>query len=105
MTTEAAGDEKRVDLVFEGGGVKGIGLAGAFSYLDEQGFKPQRVAGTSAGGSGAGTRLQRSRWGCDEATPQWQYPFNLECRGQLHAGFRRFAWGVYGPPGSRSHGP
>jgi NTE family protein len=29
--------------------VKGIGLAGAFSYLDEQGFKPQRVAGTSAG--------------------------------------------------------
>jgi NTE family protein len=49
VTTEAAGDEKRVDLVFEGGGVKGIGLAGAFSYLDEQGFKPQRVAGTSAG--------------------------------------------------------
>lgn len=49
MTSEAAGDEKRVDLVFEGGGVKGIGLAGAFSYLDEQGFKPQRVAGTSAG--------------------------------------------------------
>jgi len=49
VTTETAGDEKRVDLVFEGGGVKGIGLAGAFSYLDEQGFKPQRVAGTSAG--------------------------------------------------------
>ena len=49
MTTETAADEKRVDLVFEGGGVKGIGLAGAFGYLDEQGFKPQRVAGTSAG--------------------------------------------------------
>jgi len=49
VTTETASDEKRVDLVFEGGGVKGIGLAGAFSYLDEQGFKPQRVAGTSAG--------------------------------------------------------
>ena len=49
MTSESAGDEKRVDLVFEGGGVKGIGLAGAFGYLDEQGFKPQRVAGTSAG--------------------------------------------------------
>ena len=49
MTSEPAGDEKRVDLVFEGGGVKGIGLAGAFSYLDEQGFKPERVAGTSAG--------------------------------------------------------
>ncbi|MGZ4195222.1 MAG: patatin-like phospholipase family protein [Solirubrobacteraceae bacterium] len=49
MTSETAADEKRVDLVFEGGGVKGIGLAGAFGYLDEQGFKPQRVAGTSAG--------------------------------------------------------
>jgi NTE family protein len=45
----AAGDEKRVDLVFEGGGVKGIGLAGAFGHLDQQGFRPQRVAGTSAG--------------------------------------------------------
>jgi NTE family protein len=44
-----AADQKRVDLVFEGGGVKGIGLAGAFSYLDEQRFQPQRVAGTSAG--------------------------------------------------------
>jgi NTE family protein len=42
-------DEKRVDLVFEGGGVKGIGLAGAFGHLHAQGFLPQRVAGTSAG--------------------------------------------------------
>jgi NTE family protein len=42
-------DEKPVDLVFEGGGVKGIGLAGAFRKLDEDGWKPQRVAGTSAG--------------------------------------------------------
>lgn len=49
MTAQTAADEKRVDLVFEGGGVKGIGLAGAFGYLDEQGFLPQRVAGTSAG--------------------------------------------------------
>jgi NTE family protein len=44
-----ADDERRVDLVFEGGGVKGIGLAGAFDYLSEQRFEPQRVAGTSAG--------------------------------------------------------
>ena len=44
-----AADEKRVDLVFEGGGVKGIGLAGAYAYLDAQGFQPQHVAGTSAG--------------------------------------------------------
>ncbi|MGF1470566.1 MAG: patatin-like phospholipase family protein [Rubrobacteraceae bacterium] len=41
--------EKRVDLVFEGGGVKGVGLVGALSVLEERGYKPQRVAGTSAG--------------------------------------------------------
>jgi NTE family protein len=38
-----------VDLVFEGGGVKGIGLAGALSVLEERGFVPQNIAGTSAG--------------------------------------------------------
>jgi NTE family protein len=49
VASAAGADEKRVDLVFEGGGVKGIGLAGAFGHLDQQGFKPQRIAGTSAG--------------------------------------------------------
>jgi len=38
-----------VDLVCEGGGVKGIGLAGAFAALAEHGYKPQNLAGTSAG--------------------------------------------------------
>ena len=38
-----------VDLVFEGGGVKGIGLAGALAVLEERGFAPQNIAGTSAG--------------------------------------------------------
>jgi NTE family protein len=37
------------DLVFEGGGVKGIGLAGAFAALQQRGFAHKRVAGTSAG--------------------------------------------------------
>ena len=37
------------DLVFEGGGVKGIGLAGAYAALQEHGVVPKRVAGTSAG--------------------------------------------------------
>ncbi len=37
------------DLVFEGGGVKGIGLAGAFFELYKQGYRPECVAGTSAG--------------------------------------------------------
>lgn len=38
-----------VDLVFEGGGVKGVGLAGALAVLEERGFLAQNVAGTSAG--------------------------------------------------------
>ena len=42
------------DLVFEGGGVKGIGLAGAFAALTERGFMPKSVAGTSAGAITAG---------------------------------------------------
>ena len=37
------------DLVCEGGGVKGVGLAGAYSVLEEHDFHPQNVAGTSAG--------------------------------------------------------
>ena len=45
----AAGIEKLADLVLEGGGVKGIGLAGAVLILDEAGYRFQRVAGTSAG--------------------------------------------------------
>ena len=41
--------EHRLDLVLEGGGVKGIGLAGAYSVLEEHDFEPQNIAGTSAG--------------------------------------------------------
>ncbi len=37
------------DLVFEGGGVKGIGLAGAYRELSDRGYRPGCVAGTSAG--------------------------------------------------------
>lgn len=37
------------DLVLEGGGVKGIGLAGAVAVLTEHGYGFHRVAGTSAG--------------------------------------------------------
>ena len=38
-----------VDLVLEGGGVKGIGLVGAISVLEGSGYTFPRVAGTSAG--------------------------------------------------------
>ena len=40
---------KPVDLVLQGGGVKGIGLVGAISVLEENGYQFQRVAGASAG--------------------------------------------------------
>lgn len=45
----ASTQTNKVDLVFEGGGVKGIGLAGALATLEERGYEPQNVAGTSAG--------------------------------------------------------
>jgi NTE family protein len=37
------------DLVLEGGGVKGIGLVGAYSVLKNEGYEFHRIAGTSAG--------------------------------------------------------
>ena len=36
-------------MVFEGGGLKGIALVGAYSVLEEQGYTPQNMAGASAG--------------------------------------------------------
>jgi NTE family protein len=44
-----AGKELLADLVLEGGGVKGIGLAGAITVLENHGYKFERTAGTSAG--------------------------------------------------------
>jgi NTE family protein len=40
---------QKADVVFEGGGVKGIGLVGALQAFEEAGFHWQNVAGTSAG--------------------------------------------------------
>ena len=40
---------QKADAVFEGGGVKGIGLVGALQAFEEAGFQWQNVAGTSAG--------------------------------------------------------
>jgi NTE family protein len=39
----------RADAVFEGGGVKGIGLVGAVAVAEEKGYRWMNVAGTSAG--------------------------------------------------------
>jgi NTE family protein len=45
MSTQRAS----VDLVLEGGGVKGIGLLGAVLVLYDAGYRFERIAGTSAG--------------------------------------------------------
>jgi len=42
-------EPRRADLVLEGGGVKGIGLAGAVATLARSGYTFPRVAGSSAG--------------------------------------------------------
>lgn len=39
----------KIDAVFEGGGVKGIGLVGAVCCLENNGYKFENLAGTSAG--------------------------------------------------------
>lgn len=41
--------EDRLDLVLEGGGVKGIALVGALEVLEERGYRFNRVVGSSAG--------------------------------------------------------
>jgi NTE family protein len=38
-----------VDLVFEGGGMKGIAFIGAYRALDARGYRPGRLVGTSIG--------------------------------------------------------
>jgi len=44
-----ANEKMKIDAVFEGGGVKGIGLVGAVAVTEEKGFHFENVAGTSAG--------------------------------------------------------
>jgi NTE family protein len=58
--------DRRADLVLEGGGVKGLGTAGAVMALLDAGWTFPRVAGTSVGAlaaafaaAGAGSRC---RW-------------------------------------------
>ncbi len=43
------GEEMDLDLVLDGGGVRGIALVGALSVLEEAGYHFRRVAGISAG--------------------------------------------------------
>ena len=49
MNDTAPTTDHALDLVLEGGGVKGIGLVGAVLTLADAGYRFPRVAGTSAG--------------------------------------------------------
>ena len=42
-------NNNRYDLVFEGGGAKGVVFIGAIKVFEEKGFKARRLVGTSAG--------------------------------------------------------
>ena len=42
-------EKQMINAVFEGGGVKGVGLVGAVSVTEEMGYQFGNVAGTSAG--------------------------------------------------------
>jgi NTE family protein len=46
---QTGAEDLRADFVFEGGGVKGIGLSGAYRELTDRGYTAECVAGTSAG--------------------------------------------------------
>jgi NTE family protein len=46
---EVKHNKKLVDAVFEGGGVKGIGLVGAMKAMEDNGYRWRNIAGTSAG--------------------------------------------------------
>ena len=39
----------KIDAVFEGGGMRGIGIVGAINYMESAGYEFARVAGSSAG--------------------------------------------------------
>lgn len=43
------GVSQKLDAVFEGGGVRGIGLVGAISVVEAKGYRFENVVGTSAG--------------------------------------------------------
>lgn len=57
-----------VDLVLEGGGVKGVAFGGVLEVLDEHGYRSERVAGTSSGAITAALLVALTRAGESVAT-------------------------------------
>jgi NTE family protein len=58
-------DDQNVDLVLEGGGVRGIALLGAVLRLYDEGYRFPRIAGTSAGSIVAALVAAQQRAGRD----------------------------------------
>ncbi|MGP9538348.1 patatin-like phospholipase family protein [Brachybacterium sp. AOP43-C2-M15] len=116
--TAEAGTQ-RVDLVLEGGGVKGIALAGAMEVLEERGYRVNRVAGSSAGamagalataGIPASTMaevLRETDYRLFEDGPWWTRPLvgkglSILLHNGVHRGTHLTRWleeqlGTYGP--------
>ncbi|SIO28094.1 Patatin-like phospholipase [Singulisphaera sp. GP187] len=70
-----------LDVVFEGGGIKGAALAGAARVLSDNGFSYRRMIGSSAGAISAtllaaGYQPKRLLEILTERTPQGQHRFN-----------------------------
>ena len=68
MVAFEGSDRPKVDLVLEGGGVKGIGLVGAVLTLSGSGYVFPRVAGTSAGAIVAALVAALKWWSTFEAS-------------------------------------
>jgi len=65
MAEDQPGDHTNVDLVLEGGGVRGIALLGAVLRLYDEGYRFPRIAGTSAGAIVAALVVAHQRAGRD----------------------------------------
>jgi NTE family protein len=83
------------DLVLEGGGVKGIALAGAVLTLDEAGYAFKRVAGTSAGAVAAAIIAALGRAGRPLATAR-RYLDSLDYSRFVARSGLRASFGVLG---------
>ncbi len=80
--------ELNADLVLEGGGVKGIGLAGAILVLAEAGYRFPRAAGTSAGAIAAVLVAAIAKSGQD-MTVLREYLGDIDYRQFMQAGLAR----------------
>jgi len=52
-------NRKFADIVFEGGGIKGIGLVGALKIFENKGYCWKNISGNSAGSVVAATSCSR----------------------------------------------